>query len=140
MLLAPFQAGLVPVHAKPQPVLVTGRYLTRPQHASHAALVPEQNVSIVIAHTALDEQADVRHHLTRLPHEGVARVVLREAKDETAAPYGLYEVDRILHGRGHRLVTDHIDAPAEKGAGDGVVAVVRRDNADDLDAIGPPGF
>src|SRR5437879_12955971 len=63
MLLAPFQAGLVPVHAKPQPVLVTGRYLTRPQHAAHAALVAEQNVSIVIEHTALDETAEVRRQL-----------------------------------------------------------------------------
>src|SRR5205807_7332814 len=63
MLLAPFQAGLFPVHAKPQPVLVTGRYLTRPQHAAHAALVAEQNVSIVIEHTALDETAEVRRQL-----------------------------------------------------------------------------
>src|SRR2546429_5695377 len=53
-----------------------------------------------------------RHHLTRLPHEGVARVVVREAKDETAAPYGLYDVERILHGLGHLLCTCHIAAPA----------------------------
>src|SRR5256886_10554931 len=63
MLLAPFQAGLFPVHAKPKPVLVTGRYLTRQQHAAHAALVAEQNVSIVIEHTALDETAEVRRQL-----------------------------------------------------------------------------
>src|SRR2546426_8605884 len=41
VLPAPFQAGLFPVHTQPQPVLVTRRHLTRPQHATHAALVAE---------------------------------------------------------------------------------------------------
>jgi len=80
------------------------------------------------------------HHLARLPHQRIARVVVREAEDEAAAPHGLHQVERILHGRGHRLVTDHVDAPVEKGAGDGVVTVVRGDDADDLDAVGPLCF
>ena len=81
-----------------------------------------------------------RNHLARLPHQRVTRVVVREAEHETAAPHGLHEVERVPHGRGHRLVTDHVYAPVEKGAGDGVMTVVRRDDADDLDAVGPLRF
>src|SRR2546425_12484166 len=78
-----------------------------------------------------------RHHLARLTHHRVARVIVRDAEDEPGAPYRLHEVERVLDRRGHRLVADHVDAPVEKGAGDGVMTVVRRDDADDLDAVGP---
>ena len=76
------------------------------------------------------------HHLARLAHHRVSRVVVRDAEHESGAPHQAHEIECVLDGRGHRLVADHVDAVVEKDTGDRMVAVVRRHDADDLDPVG----
>ena len=78
-----------------------------------------------------------RDHLARLPHHGVAGVV--EGDEEAPAlrvgqrhqRLGLRKRDR------QRLVADHVDAGLEERRRDRRVQVVRRDDDDRLDAVGP---
>ncbi len=206
VLLAPFQAGFLTVHAQPEPALIARRHLAPPQHAARAVFEPQQHVHVVIEPAARHESAQVRgelahrqardeageivrvradvakaaahspargidaplglllsrvfqfgrkpilhildlhdadraqlarrDHLARLPHHRIPGVVVRDPEDETGTPHGLHQVERVGDGGGHWLVTDDVDAAIEKCAGDGVVAVVRRDDAHDLDAVG----
>ncbi len=100
----------------------------------------EPILHILDLHDADRAQLARRDHLARLAHHRVSRVVVRDAEDETGAPHRLHQVERVRDGGGYRFVADHIDTAVEERAGDGVVAVVRRDDAHDLNAIGSLRF
>ena len=76
-----------------------------------------------------------RHHGPRLAHHGIAREGVDDAEDEAALPHAADQVGGVGQRRRHRLLADHVDAAVEEGAGDGVVGVIGRDDADDVDAV-----
>src|SRR5205809_331533 len=72
--LHPLDATLGAIHAQAQPVLMTRRNLARPQHASGAALITQQDLDVVVEPASRNERAQVGAKLV----EPQARYVLRE--------------------------------------------------------------
>src|SRR6266478_3854984 len=50
------------------------------------------------------------NHLSSLPHQGIPRVVMRQPKNQPAAPDDLRQRQRIFHRCGQRLVADDVNA------------------------------
>ncbi len=78
-----------------------------------------------------------RHHVAGLADHRIAGVVVGQAEHQAGPPHRLDQVEGILQAVGHRLVADDGDAAIEEGTRDGVMAVVRGDDADGIDAVGP---
>ena len=71
----------------------------------------------------------------RLPDQWVARVVVGHGKDGSAVLLRCYEGVRLFRRHNHRLVTHHVESRIKCCARDRVVHVIRRHNADHLDAL-----
>ena len=76
----------------------------------------------------------------RLAHHGIAGIGVGDAEEAAAALYGLDQVAGLGQRRRQRLVANHVDAGLEERAGDRVVHIVRRDDGNDLDAVGALGL
>ena len=80
------------------------------------------------------------HHRPRLPHQRVARVVMRQHENEPGSADLRGQIPRFIERGGQRLVADHVDAGFEKGADRRGVHVVRCHDGNRFDAVGPCGF
>ena len=75
------------------------------------------------------------HHVARLAHQRVARVVVGHAEDDARARAPSHQVVRLLAGVHERLVADDVEARLDERLGDGVVHVVGRHDGDEVDAV-----
>ena len=79
-------------------------------------------------------------HFASLANDGIAGVVMREAENFAGFFDELRESFGVFDGGGERLVADDVEAGFEEGFRGAEVEMIRRDDGDDVDAIGAPGF
>ncbi len=78
------------------------------------------------------------HHGARLPHQGIAGVIVRDREDQAGFTGELRELIGLAPRGRQRLVADHMDAGLQEGAGGCGMGVVRRDDGDRVDAVLQP--
>src|SRR5579884_1807347 len=75
------------------------------------------------------------HHLASLPHHWIATVAVGHAEDQAPLACQPQQLNGLFYIGCQWLIADDIDAAFKKGSGNGVMAIVRRHNAHDLNAI-----
>jgi hypothetical protein len=80
------------------------------------------------------EQSFANHVPCLLDH-GVSRVGVGHGEDHAVALDHPHQIFGLLGGMDHRLVEHYVEAGLCKGARDGMVHVVRRDDAHEIDAL-----
>src|SRR5256885_1941643 len=105
LLLMPFERGVSAVDAQAQAILFAERDLRAEEHALGAALVPNENVGVVVDAATLDEGAHVRTELLDLETGDVTREMFGMRADVTectgagtrgiGAPVGLFLTGRL---------------------------------------------
>ena len=114
-----------------------------PDGLLHPALLDglrEPALAVLRDHLADLAQLAVRHHRPRVLHEGVARVVVRQRERHGTLADGADERFGVPQRRRHRLVADDGDPALDERQRRRRVEPVRRDDGDDVDAVGAPGL
>ncbi|SPU69491.1 Uncharacterised protein [Brucella neotomae] len=82
----------------------------------------------------------IGNHFARLPHHGIAGVIMRQDEQRAAFICHLLQLLRIGKGRGQRLVADDMDATPQKLLGGVIMNVVWRYDGNGLDTVFQPRF
>src|SRR6266436_4752733 len=91
-------------------------------------------------HHACPPQLSRCDHLSRLPHHGVARVIVRQAKDQPALPHDLRKRQRIFHRRGQRLVANNVNPCLQERFSRPKMHVIRCHDRHRVNAVRPLRF
>src|SRR5690606_330282 len=80
-------------------------------------------------------QVAVSQHLASLLHHRIARIVVREGEDDVVAANETAELFGVLQLRGHRLVTDDVDASLDKSFRDRKMEEIWSHDGHEIDAL-----
>src|SRR5229473_6627832 len=77
------------------------------------------------------------HHLSRLPHHRITRIIVCQPKDQPALPHHRRQRYRIFHRSCQRLVANHMNPCLQKRLRRPKVNVIRRNNRNRINPVRP---
>ena len=95
---------------------------------------------ILHLHHAQSPKLPALYHLFCLPHQRIAGVVMRQAKDQPAFLDDPRQRHRIFHRRGQRLVADHMDSRFQERLRRSEMQVIGRNDRHRIDPVRPLRF
>ncbi len=101
------------------------------------ALELAREPALVVFHDHLAQRAELARadHRARLPHHGVAGVVVGDAEDRALCRHAGDQRIGLLARVDQRLVAHHVEAGLDEGPRHRVVHMVGRDDRDEVDAL-----